>query len=152
MPNVNGSEVPVRLIKEHGKENLKVMAITASVFDHQRRQFLEQGFDEFVAKPVRVEVVLEMVANLRGVTFEYEDRAEAGSDSINLGRIALPYEIKEEFFRAIETSSVTDIRHQIEEVTKLGARELELADYLQTLSESYDTPAIQSTLETIPIR
>ena len=76
------------------------MAVTASVFDHQRRQFLEQGFDDFVTKPVRVEVVLEMVAKLRGVTFGHEDRTEAGSDPINLGRIALPYEIKEGFFRA----------------------------------------------------
>jgi CheY-like chemotaxis protein len=94
MSDVNASEVLVRLIKEHGKENLKVVAVTASVFDHQRRQFLEQGFDDFVAKPFRVEVVLEMVAKLRGVTFECEDRAEAGSDPINLGRIALPYEIR----------------------------------------------------------
>ncbi|MEE2754302.1 MAG: hypothetical protein VX910_09985 [Candidatus Latescibacterota bacterium] len=35
-------------------------------------------FDYFLTKLVRVEVMLETLAKLRGVTFEYTDRNQAG--------------------------------------------------------------------------
>ncbi|MEE2754301.1 MAG: hypothetical protein VX910_09980 [Candidatus Latescibacterota bacterium] len=39
VPTANGPESLARQIKEHGKEILKDVAVTASVFDQQRRKF-----------------------------------------------------------------------------------------------------------------
>jgi signal transduction histidine kinase/DNA-binding response OmpR family regulator len=150
MPDLNGSEVLSRLIEEHGKDQIKAVAVTASVFEHQRQLFLEQGFDDFVAKPVRLEIILETMVDLLDVRFEYAETAEApGTDGGTFEGVILPASTKRVFEEAISTSSITDLRHAIDELAETGETERVLAEQLRRLSETYDLAGIQSTLDGI---
>lgn len=79
MPVLSGVEATA-LIREHEKEQsaarTPVIALTAHVLDNAAEKFIAQGLDDFLAKPVRKEQLLEMIAKWGGNT--ERDRRLAG--------------------------------------------------------------------------
>ena len=67
MPGLDGMEVLRSLRQSPEWQQLTVVAFSASVLDHERRQFLEAGFDEFMDKPFRFEQVYSCLARHLGV-------------------------------------------------------------------------------------
>lgn len=66
MPEMDGVETLKRL-RESGIEwckTVKVVALTANGGDEARQEYLELGFDEYLAKPIALPLLLEMVASL----------------------------------------------------------------------------------------
>lgn len=57
MPGIDGSETLRRLHQLPERQDVPVVAISASVLDHERREFLSQGFVDFIAKPFRFEQI-----------------------------------------------------------------------------------------------
>ncbi|HET9580158.1 MAG TPA: response regulator [Usitatibacter sp.] len=57
LPGLNGFEVLRRLRAIDGAR-FPVLAVTASVMDHDRKRILEAGFDAYVAKPVNIRELL----------------------------------------------------------------------------------------------
>ena len=53
MPGMNGADATRRIIAEHGKDAIKVVAITASVLEHERAGHMAAGFHTFLSKPFR---------------------------------------------------------------------------------------------------
>lgn len=76
MPVMDGVEAARRirtLEKEAGGDLPKtiIIALTASVFEHERAQILAGGSDDFVMKPFRVDLVLEKLAQHLGIQYRY---------------------------------------------------------------------------------
>jgi len=62
MPEMDGLEA-TRLIRAmQGKENLPILAMTANVFEDDRRACQEAGMNDFVAKPIELEAMFETLA------------------------------------------------------------------------------------------
>ena len=61
LPGISGFDVLARLRSESGGAHLPVIAVTASVMDHDRRKILAAGFDAYVPKPVNIR---ELVSTL----------------------------------------------------------------------------------------
>ena len=57
---------------EGGKE-VKVLAVTASVFEEQRDEILSAGCDDLICKPVRENEIFDAIGRLLGVQYEYAD-------------------------------------------------------------------------------
>jgi len=65
LPGINGFEVLARLRKTPSTaSHVPVVAVTASVMDHDRRKILAAGFDAYVSKPVNIR---ELLTTLRGL-------------------------------------------------------------------------------------
>ena len=60
LPGMNGFEV-LRTLRREARR-IPVLAVTASVMDHDRRMIVEAGFDAYVPKPVNMK---ELLATLR---------------------------------------------------------------------------------------
>ncbi|MGE5615596.1 MAG: response regulator [Bacillota bacterium] len=71
LPGISGFDVLAELRSWSDRTRLPVVAVTASVMDHDRRKILAAGFDAFVSKPVNIRELLETLNGL------FEER-EAG--------------------------------------------------------------------------
>jgi CheY-like chemotaxis protein len=73
MPVMSGDEAVKKIVVQYGPDRFKIVAITASVFDHQREKFIKLGCNECIAKPFRISHIHDCIQKLLGVEFEYED-------------------------------------------------------------------------------
>ena len=81
MPIMDGQEAMKRIRQHEEWSAMKVIAISASVLDHERREYLDSGFDDFIAKPFHFEEVCASLGRLLQVEFEYDDAAEEGQEN-----------------------------------------------------------------------
>jgi signal transduction histidine kinase/FixJ family two-component response regulator len=97
-----GSSIPGR--------RTKIIAVSASAFDHDRDRILEAGADDFVSKPYREETIFEKLAEHIGALFVVEERpeprpfvkVEVVADSVVAERLkALPDEVVERLRAAL---------------------------------------------------
>lgn len=89
MPEMDGLEAAQRILSECGDDSPKLVAVTASVLIHERQQYFDAGFQDFIPKPVDAQKVYECLANLLHVKYEYEP----GITSIEGLEIALPEDL-----------------------------------------------------------
>jgi PAS domain S-box-containing protein len=151
MPEMSGTEALQRLHKEHGRDRYKIVAVTASAFDHQRLAFLEMGFDGFIDKPVSLETLLSTTAQLLDVTFEFgsTDTVSEGTSDNSWEGVEIPGETYEALMAAVDEFSITDLRRHIDELIELGDRERALASHLKALGANYDMDAIREVLSAL---
>lgn len=64
MPGMGGLEATRRLRALPGGRRLVIVAISASVFGHHRAECIAAGADDFLAKPLRLERLLELLCGL----------------------------------------------------------------------------------------
>jgi two-component system, cell cycle response regulator DivK len=67
LPGISGFDVLAALRVSHSG-HLPVVAVTASVMDHDRKKILAAGFDAYVAKPVNIRELLQTLENLLAKT------------------------------------------------------------------------------------
>ena len=66
LPGISGFDVLARLRGESAAARLPVIAVTASVMDHDRRRILAAGFDAYVPKPVNIRELVSTLNELLG--------------------------------------------------------------------------------------
>jgi CheY-like chemotaxis protein len=79
MPVMDGLEAIRRIRTLEGGDKIRIVCVTASTTDQNRREILAAGADDFLGKPLREAVLFEKIRTLLGVEYEYFD--DAGSPS-----------------------------------------------------------------------
>ena len=150
MPVLDGPATLERLMAAYGANATKVVAVTASVFVHETKQFLEMGFSRLIGKPVKAEEIFECLAEELGVEYEYDVTAAAPeSDPRDWEGIDLPKALYDDLLEAARAQIVTDLRKHFGRLEGLGSEGRSLAAHLRTLALRYDMDAIRNTLETL---
>lgn len=72
MPEMDGLEATQRIRQLPNGDNVKIVALTASVFSDQRDEMLDAGMDDFIRKPYRPSELFDCMARLLGVRFVHE--------------------------------------------------------------------------------
>jgi len=70
MPRMDGLEATRRiraLERQRGEVHIPVVALTANALDSDRQRCLEAGMDAFLAKPFKMEEVIDLVSRLAGI-------------------------------------------------------------------------------------
>jgi len=73
MPVMNGDAAVKAILNKYGPDRFKLVAITASAFDHQRENSKTLGYDDYILKPFRIAQIHHCIERLLDVEFEYED-------------------------------------------------------------------------------
>lgn len=79
MPVLNGMEATQQIKASPGGEGIKVVALTASIFEGERQRLFDAGCDEYIRKPYRDYEIVESIERLLGVEFIYEDHGIAAT-------------------------------------------------------------------------
>ncbi len=150
MPQMDGPEAARRMWEALGRNALKIVAVSASTLEHEQQEFLEQGFDDFVPKPFRVEQIYGCLAKHLGVEFEYVEAGVVAEEAApDLAGITLPEDLHGRLLEAAELYSVTELEGYFSEMEQLGEGQGRLADHLRGLRRKHDIEAIISILQDV---
>lgn len=73
MPIMDGYTATRAIRKLAGGEQVKIVAVTASVFEEQRDEILGAGCDELVCKPIRESEIFDAIGRQLRVEYLYAD-------------------------------------------------------------------------------
>lgn len=142
MPDMDGQQLMERLHQSY--DSMKIVAVTASVFDRDRQTYLDAGFDDFLDKPVRTELLYACLA--RQLRVEY-DLVEPGESDGDAWRTApLTSELLSAFDEALRQRSATMLHAAFKQTS---AQSPALADHLEPMLRLYDMDGIRDALAQI---
>jgi len=81
MPGLSGLEVAQHLRQSPKLSEVVIIAVSASAFGVTRQQSLLAGCNDFLSKPVQVEMVLDMLQRYLGLTWIYDERHVTGAEN-----------------------------------------------------------------------
>ncbi len=151
MPSMDGPETLHYLFEEHGRNATVVIAVTASVFEHQQQGYLEAGFKGFLDKPLRAEKVYACLAEHLGVAYSFsEDEAAGEADAAqDWSNLTLPPELYENLVSAVVNHSITQLRRHMATLEELGGEIQPLAAHLRELAQAFDIDGVKAVLDEI---
>jgi signal transduction histidine kinase/DNA-binding response OmpR family regulator len=152
MPRMDGLESMQRIREEMGENGPKVAAVSASTLEHERKRYLEMGFDDFIGKPVRVESLYASMAELLGVEFDFGEEVvaeEVPRAEFDPSGFALPEGLCGRLAEAAELSSITELGKVLDEVEELGTENDALIERLRELAQNFEMDEILEILEKV---
>ena len=151
MPGMDGADTRVKLVEEHGEGAMKIVAVSASVVDPERRNYTNQGFDDFIDKPFSTERIYACMSKQIGVEYQFDlTGIEADDESmLDWSGIVLPAELHSDLESAVKRHSITELNRHLKSLNDLGESEQELAAHVRYLSRRFDMDSIQSVLDEV---
>jgi signal transduction histidine kinase/CheY-like chemotaxis protein len=153
MPIMDGLEATRRIRALDGGREVKIAALTASVFKEERDKVMAAGMDDFVRKPYRSEEIFDCLVRQLGVRFVYEasTMAAAIAPTTPLSPEALTTlspELRQELTAALvslDVARITKIIHRVSEADpalgetlSIHANRLSYTDILKALKAVKD--------------
>ena len=150
MPVMDGPQMLKRLFARYGRDATVVVAVTASVFDHQSREYQGMGFSGFLDKPLRAEQIYAYLAEHLGVAYTFATAADGAiATAADWTGVVLPADVHENLTTAVKGHSVTQSRQHLGALEAIGVREQSLAAHLSALAQQYDMNGIKAILEEV---
>ena len=150
MPRLGGLEATQKIRELPGGKEVKIAALTASVFKEQRDELMAAGSDDFVRKPYRPHEIFDCMARHLDLAYIYEEEVETDETEIGLPSsvtpeavAALPPDLLKELRRAFTILDIEEIRMVLERVAEVDS---DLAASLSRLADSFNFQAINNLL------
>ena len=155
MPIMDGQEA-IRLIRAlNGGDKVRIVCVTASTTDQNRREILAAGADDFLGKPLREAVLFEKIRTLLGVEYEYYDEGsdvpsilrEAVDKGISLEVVAgLPRDLVDQLHEATINADFDLIMKLIDHVESIDGH---VGQEMRNMADGFD---YQGLLDLLPTR
>jgi signal transduction histidine kinase/ActR/RegA family two-component response regulator len=143
MPGMNGLEATRAIKAGPGGEHIKVVIVTAGVFEEDEQESFQAGADGFIPKPFKEHEVLGVIGRLLDLDFVCEETMPAVDSSAGTFRDAvarLPGQLCTNLIEATEAGDVRGLQDLIED--RVAEREPALGEKLRQLLKIYDYEAI----------
>lgn len=145
MPKLDGLTATRRIRTMAGGDEVKIIAVTASVFKENRQEVIEAGCNDFISKPVEEYELFEALSNNLGLELLYETGKGAGEEPFpqtlrnrqltQEDLSVLPRDILKELKSAAINLDQEGIIHLSESVSELGYSEI--AEVLVSMADDY---------------
>ena len=147
MPEMDGFETLAQIRAHPEWDHVRVIAISASVLDFERKAALEFGFDAFIGKPFRFEQVYACLSELLEVEF-VRGASEVESRTANAsGNVDLPPALVERLTEAVTFRQVTQMESCFREMEQLSPGAGQMAAHLRELRQQHRMEEILSLLK-----
>ncbi|MEP7365850.1 MAG: PAS domain S-box protein [Acidobacteriota bacterium] len=152
MPVMNGLEATKRIKDDPRGKETAVIVLTASALDEDRRSVATSGADGYLSKPCQENELLEMIAALTGMSYEYEAAEPGSAASVpgNTARISnWLLQLPRERLEALRDATLAGSKRQLDELICLLREEAggEAAHDLQHLADKYEYDVLTRLLE-----
>jgi CheY-like chemotaxis protein len=140
MPVMDGFEATRRIRQSPLLKHVVVIALSASVFEHNRQESRDAGCDDFLSKPVRAEDLQEKVRAHLHLTWIYEpERAgqETRGEPVAGPMVAPPGEYLDLLLERAQKGQIVAVREQIGRIEELGAAYQPFAGELRRLAKGF---------------
>jgi len=154
MPVMSGSEV-LRHIRSRGNSsNVKIICLTASAFEEQRRETLALGADGFLGKPFHEDDLFALIQSL--ITWRFARNGDGPDADVRFagpeGQIALAEsaaQLPRELLDPLrEAALIADLDTLVALTDQLAAHDAPLASRLRCMAEEYGYQEILNLLPT----
>lgn len=152
MPVMDGLEATRRIKADPAGADTRIIVLSASAMDDDRRKIAETGADEFLAKPCREDRLFQSLSALLRVTFDYED-TPLGPDLADVPVKSLTAEalrkLPADLLQELQEATFTGNKRLLNTLV-LKVREQApglLADALKELADRYEYDKLTSLLE-----
>jgi len=148
MPVMDGIESIERIRALPGGDVVNIVAVTASVFDQERKILLKAGASEIVNKPYRDEEIFSCMEKYLGVQYIYDEAEGIKNDAeyIKFDEQQI-HKIPQKLLTNLTNAATSlDVEESLVIISKIKAIDHELADNLQQLVEVFN---FQTLLEKI---
>jgi CheY-like chemotaxis protein/two-component sensor histidine kinase len=149
MPVMDGYEAAKKIRALPGGDEVKIVAVTASVLEDPQKVTLPTGIDDVVLKPFRDHEIFDVMATELGVEYLYRDRPEKpaepeGAELSSEMLADLPPELLQELR---QTTLVADRGATLEVIGRIEEYAPETATKLQKLVENYQIGRVRELLK-----
>ena len=132
---------------------MHIVAHSASAFDHQRDEYLNSGFDDFLAKPVTWQSLEACLRRVPGLSLPVPPEPPPASAPVAARGPAVPEPLRARLIEAARLHSATELRRGLRELERLTPEVSPLAREITQALRRYDMEAVLSALgETAPAR
>ncbi|MDH3997842.1 MAG: ATP-binding protein, partial [Desulfuromonadales bacterium] len=151
MPVMDGYEATRRIKNMPAGAETIIIALTASAFEEDRLEALEQGCDGFVRKPFRENEIFELMRKFLNVNFRYEKTPHKTSMANKAKRVKLTPELLVELSDELrlELKKAVDavaFEETMAVIDKIPAQDETVADALTDLANQYRFDRLQELL------
>jgi CheY-like chemotaxis protein len=148
MPIMDGVEATRHIRELPGGHEVKIVAVTASVFEEQKQELFDAGMDDFIRKPYRFQEIYDCMARHLGVEYIYRssihDVAEAQLIPVTPRMLSVLTDATrddlEVALRRLDSQQILSIIQQIDEY------DTELAKALSLRAKNFDYRSILDAL------
>lgn len=149
MPVVDGKEAVRKIRQKFSKEQLPCIAISASTLQHQTKEVLEAGFNDFISKPFRFEEIYDCLSKFLKVEFEYTESPQRSQETqkpaLDFSQVILPKELYARLYEAAELNELTELEQLLTQMSQ-GPYQA-LAEILNNFLAHYEIDNILHTLQ-----
>lgn len=151
MPVMDGQEAVQRIRLEWPHGRPVCIAVSASGITHDRRHYVDLGFDDFIGKPLRFQQITQCIERHLDVTFRTAPvdalPSKTGPGPADAPAVALSAEVRQRLRAAAELNALTGIEAILEELRSVDRQTRAFADYLNQFLARYDRPGLLAALE-----
>ena len=151
MPRMDGMEAMRQLRQRKATTSVRIVAVSASTFEHERQEYLSEGFDAFIAKPVEAADLYACMADLLGVEYVLEKEAETPASAPEPESVTMPAALKSRLLEAANLAQVTALEQGLDEAAQLGGEAARLAEHLRQLSQDFQLEEITRVLDEVGV-
>jgi len=154
MPVMDGIEASKLIIKEFGRDHMKIIIHSASALENEQEKFKKIGCHGFILKPFRKQTVLDCVQKALSLEYEYETPAEEVVDdqtaaALDFSKFNLPEEIHSRLKEGAELCNITQLEKTLAEICQLEGSGKDLEPHLKEYVLKYDMDGIMNILEQV---
>ncbi|MEK7991638.1 MAG: ATP-binding protein [Thiotrichaceae bacterium] len=150
MPVMGGEEM-ITYIRQNLKLDIPCIAISASTLAHQTQGMLDFGFNQFISKPFRFEVIYECLEKQLDIEFIYSENVDYDSgfdeyDSSTAIQVTLSEDLYQRLYKAAQLNDLTELDIIMTDL-KTDATTEAFSNKLASLLDNYNTEGILEILD-----
>ncbi|MBF0224859.1 MAG: response regulator [Desulfobacterales bacterium] len=152
MPIMDGYEATKRIKSTEKSKQTPIIALTASVFEDERKKIIDIGMQGYIRKPFRENDLFHEIGKHLGIKYIYENqnlkpsallKSQKENDYIDLDLTRIP---KKLIFQMQDALDSANLDRLIEFIDTIDSSNVAIANRLKTLAQNYNYESLQDIL------